>query len=338
MTARSTRRRPPASALPSAFPAARPFAGAAVSRSLVLAAQLLMVVLLVFVLSLLMPGDAADVQSGDLTTDAQRAESRHVLGLDATPVDRFLRWLGGVVHGDLGTSLTSGRPVSTVVAEPLLFSAVLAFATVAVLVPLSIAAGYAAGLRPGTLLDRVVTAVFLLADSIPDFVLATGVIAFFSLRLGLFPATFVGLDTAEVLAEPGAIVLPVAVMVVRTSAPLVRLVRAGVAGQLEEPYIVQARRLGVSRLSLYTRHMGPNALAPAIQELGRTGDGLVSGVLIVEAIFAAPGIATALIGAVGNRDEPVVLTIVLFTGAATVLINALIDRGADVLVPQRRRR
>ncbi|WP_328608911.1 ABC transporter permease [Amycolatopsis sp. NBC_00345] len=299
------------------------------------AGQVLILLVLVFGLSLLLPGDAADVRGGDLFGDRQRAEARHLLGLDVAPVTRFLDWLGHAATGDFGTSYASGEPVSRVIAEPFAVTAVMAGLTTLLLLPVAGWAGFAAGLRPGSARDRVITAVSVFFDSIPDFVLAVLLVAYLAVGLGLFPATFLGADLPTMLAEPGYLVLPLTVMVARVAAPLVRLVRAGVIDVAAQPYIEQARRLGVGRVSLLLRHIAPNALGPAMQELGRTGDGLLSGVFIVEAVFVLPGVASALIGAIGDRDQPVILAIVLITGVVAILVNALIDLAGQRLVPRR---
>jgi peptide/nickel transport system permease protein len=297
--------------------------------------QLLILVGLVFALSLLLPGDAADVQAGDVFSAAQRAQTRHLLGLDIEPLTRFASWLGHVATGDLGTSLASGRPVRSVIAEPFLVTGLMAVLTTLALVPIAAGAGFAAGLRPGSVRDRVITGVSVCFDSIPDFVLAVLLVAYAAIGLGLFPATFLGADLATMLASPGYLVLPLVVMVARVAAPLVRLVRAGVVDVVHRPYITQAVRHGVPRRSLLVRHVAPNALGPAMQELGRTGDGLLSGVLIVEAVFVMPGIASTLIDAIGNRDQPVVLAIVLITGAVAIVVNIGIDLLGQRLVPRR---
>jgi peptide/nickel transport system permease protein len=297
--------------------------------------QLVILVALVFGLSLLLPGDAADVQASDLYSAEQRARTRQLLGLDADPLTRFGHWLGRVLTGDLGTSLASGRPVGSVIAEPFLVTSLMAALTMLLLVPLAVAAGFGAGLRPGSVRDRVITGVSVFFDSVPDFVLAVLLVAYAAIRLRLFPATFLGTDLATILARPDYLVLPLVVMVARVAAPLVRLIRAGVIDVMHRPYIEQAVRLGVPRRSLLARHVAPNALGPAIQELGRTGDGLLSGVLIVEAVFVMPGIAATLIDAIGNRDQPVLLAIVLITGVAAIVINIGIDLVGRRLVPRR---
>ncbi|NUP28526.1 MAG: ABC transporter permease [Nocardia sp.] len=287
--------------------------------------QLVVLLVLVFVLSLLLPGDAADIQSNTILSEAQQQTARRLLGLDISPVTRFLDWIGGALGGDLGTSYAGGEPVGTVIAGPFLITGLLAGTALILLVPIVVLAGFAAGTRPGSARDRVITSISIGFDSIPDFVLAVLLVTFLSIRLELFPATFLGVDPGTLLERPDYLVLPLIVTVARVAAPLVRLVRAGVIDVLDRPYIAQARRAGVGRVSLLVRHIAPNALAPAMQELGRTGDGLLSGVLIVEAVFAVPGIATELIGAIANRDDPVILAIVTVTGTIAVVVNTLID-------------
>ncbi|MET8799403.1 ABC transporter permease [Nocardia sp. NPDC004568] len=298
------------------------------------AGQLLILLVLVFVLSLLLPGDAADIQNNTILSEAQQQNARHLLGLDVAPATRFLDWLGGAVRGDFGTSYASGEPVGAVIAGPFLVSALLAGSALLLLIPLAVAAGFAAGTRPGSVRDRVITTIGIGFDSIPDFVLAVLLVTLVSIRLDLLPATFLGVDPDALLDRPEYLVLPLVVTVARVAAPLVRLVRAGVIDVLDRPYIAAARRLGVGRVSLLARHIAPNALAPAIQEFGRTGDGLLSGVLIVEAVFAVPGIASELIGAIGNRDDPVILAIVAVTGTLAVVVNTLIDMTGYRMNPQ----
>ncbi|MFD4442309.1 ABC transporter permease [Nocardia sp. NPDC058519] len=310
-----------------------PYSRFLVRRSVIGAGQLSILMVLVFGLSLLLPGDAADVQSNDVLGEQQRAAARQLLGLDVAPVRRFADWLGDAVTGDFGVSYANGRPVAEVIADPLLTTALMAALAFVLLVPIGVTAGFAAGLRPGSWVDRLVTTISIGLDSIPDFVLAVLLVSYVSLELGLLPATFLGTDLDTLLDRPEYLVLPLVVMVARVAAPLVRLVRAGVIDVIDQPYIAQARRLGVGRVSLLARHVAPNALAPAMQELGRTGDGLLSGVLIVEAIFVVPGIASTLIGAIGNRDDPVILAIVAITGVIAIGINTAIDIAGQRMVP-----
>lgn len=303
-------------------------------RLVIIAGQLVVLLVVVFVLSLLLPGDAADVQNNDVLGAGQREAARHLLGLDVSPVRRFLDWSGHALTGDLGTSYASGESVASVIAEPFLVTGLMAVLALVLLLPVATAAGFAAGLRPGSWIDRLITSISVGIDSVPDFVLAILLVTFVAVRLELLPATFLGTDTHTVFTRPEYLVLPLIVMVVRVAAPLVRLVRAGVVEVRDRPYVEQARRLGVGPTSLLLRHIAPNALGPAIQELGRTGDGLLSGVLIVEAVFVLPGIASALINAIGNRDDPVILAIVAITGLCAIVINLVIDLIGGRLAPR----
>ncbi|MQY16980.1 ABC transporter permease [Nocardia macrotermitis] len=305
-------------------------------RSVIGIGQLVVLLVLVFVLSLLLPGDAADVRSNDILGPDQRAAARHLLGLDVAPAQRFTNWLGHAVTGDFGVSYASGRDVGSLIAQPFLMTGLVAVLALALLVPVAVTAGFAAGLRPGSVRDRVITSISIGLDSIPDFVLAVLLVTYVAVDLRLLPATFVGTDPHTVLTRPEYLVLPLIVMVARVAAPLVRLVRSGVVDVLDQPYVRQARRLGVRRGSLLIRHVAPNALGPALQELGRTGDGLLSGVLIVEAVFVMPGVASELIGAIGNRDDPVILAIVLITGVLAIVVNLGIDLLGGRMVPRSR--
>ena len=302
-------------------------------RLLIAAGQIVVLLLLVFCLALLLPGDAADARGGDYLSGEQRAETRERLGLDASAGTQFLRWAAAAASGDFGTSYATGQPVTELITQPFAVTGIMALLTMLVLVPIAAAAGFAAGLHPGSARDRTISTVAVFLDSIPDFVLAVLLVAWLAVGLGWFPATFLGVTPATLLAEPVHLVLPLFVMVVRVAAPLIRLIRAGVVTVMHQPYIQQAIRLSVPRGSLLLRHVAPNALAPAMQELGRTGDGLLSGVLIVEAVFVLPGIASLLIDAIGNRDHPVVLAVVLLTGLIAIVVNLLIDLVGQRMVP-----
>ncbi|WP_245547202.1 ABC transporter permease [Nocardia brevicatena] len=296
--------------------------------------QLLVLLILVFALSLLLPGDAADVQGNPVLGAQQREAARELLGLDAPPAQRFLHWLAHAVTGDFGVSYANGAPVADLIVEPFLVTVLMAVLSLLLWVPLAVTVGFAAGLRPGSRRDRVITTLCVGLDAVPDFVLAILLVTSVSLELRLLPATFLGTEPSTILRRPEYLVLPLVVMVVRVAVPVVRLVRAGVVDVLDRPYIVQARRLGVARGSLLIRHIAPNALTPAVQELGRTGGGLLSGVLIVEAVFVMPGIASQLIGAIGDRDDPVILAIVLITGTAAITTNVVVDLVGQRLVPR----
>ncbi|SDT27068.1 peptide/nickel transport system permease protein [Microlunatus soli] len=302
-------------------------------RAVIAVLQVLVLLMLIFGLSVLLPGDAADVQSSDLTTSVQRETTRRLLGLDVSPVLRFASWLGRLLHGDLGISYAQGIPVSQVIGLPLAESALLAFLATVLLVPIGGLLGFLGGLRPGGLPDRLITTVAVLLDAIPEFVLAVLLVSWLAVGAGLVPATAIGVDLAGLITRPIYLVLPLLIITARTAAPVVRLVRAGVIDVMDRPYIRQAARLGVTRWSLLVRHVAPNALGPAIQDLARTGSGLLGGVLVVEAIFVLPGIATTTMDAISTRDQPVLMAVMLIIGSVSIMINTVVDLIGRRLVP-----
>ncbi|MFI6678129.1 ABC transporter permease [Kribbella sp. NPDC050470] len=303
----------------------------AAHRAALAVVQLAVLSVLVFVLTALLPGDAAEMRFTETLTPEQVDRMRAQLGLDQPAVERFTHWFGNVLTGDLGTSLISGGPVIDIVKASVGATLVLTLATLAVVVPLAVALGIVMGTRENGRLDRAITSVTLALSAIPDFVIAVLLVAVFSLKLGWLPATWIGDD---LLASPVLLVLPVAVLLGRTVCLLSRQVRAGTITALQAEYVVQARRLGVPRRRLLLRHVLPNAAVPGVQELARTGDTLLGGVLVVEAIFAIPGFATALVDGVETRDVPVVQGLTLVLAVAALVINLGADLVCNRLVPR----
>lgn len=298
------------------------------------AAQLAALSVVVFLLTSLLPGDAATVRFNEQAGLDQVSDLRAELGLDRPLAERFADWVGGLLTGDPGTSLLSGEPVARIITGSLGPTAVLATATLVLVVPLALGLGLAMGLREGSRLDRGITAVVLALSCVPDFVLALALVALFGLHLGWLPATWVGVEGGGLLADPALLVLPVTVLLARTVCQLARQVRAGTVRSLHADYAVQARRLGVPRRAVVLRHVLPNAAAPGVQELARTGDHLLGGVLIVEAVFAVPGTATAMIDAVRGRDVPTIQALVLLLAAVALLVNLIADLVCHRLAPR----
>lgn len=289
--------------------------------------QLALLAVLVFLLTALLPGDAAVVKFNEQATPEQMAALRDQMGLDHSLVERFVDWVGSLVTGDLGTSLSSQGPVVDIVTGALGATAALAAITAAIVVPLAVVLGLVMGVWEGGWLDRTISAVTLTLNSVPDFVLALALVAVFSLRLGWLPSTWVGVAGGHLFDRPSVFVLPVVVLLARTVCLLSRQIRAGTVTALHAGYTVQARRLGVPRRTLVLRHVLPNAAVPGVQELARTGDHLLGGVLVVEAVFAIPGAASALIEAVRDRDVPTIQALTLLLAAVAMFLNL----GADLI-------
>lgn len=289
-------------------------------------AQTAAVVLLVFALTEALPGDAAVALAGDQPDPARIAVIRESMGLDRPVLERLTDWAAGLLHGDLGTSLASGRPVVTYLTDGFGPTLLLAGLTTALLVPLGVGLGVLAARHEGTLADRLVSSVTLGLYAVPEFAFGVLLSTVFAIRLGWLPPTAVGYG-GDLLAHPAALVLPVLVLLSRPVCTLARLVRAGMIDALASGYVAQARRYGVSGARIRYAHALPNALAPATQQLARTVDWLLSGVIVVEALFVIPGLGTVLINAVAERDLPVVQGLAVVFGVLTVVLNI----GADLV-------
>ncbi len=208
-------------------------------------AQTVAVVLLVFALTEVLPGDAAVALAGD-DPDPRRIEQiRAAMDLDRPALERLADWTGGLLRGDFGTSLASGRPVADYLSAGFGPTLVLAALTVALLVPISVGLGVLAARREGGALDRLVSLVTLGVYAVPEFAFGVLLVTVFALRLDWLPPTAVGYGT-DLLAHPAVLVLSVLVLLSRPVCSISRLVRAGMIDALAAPYAAQARRYGVS--------------------------------------------------------------------------------------------
>lgn len=297
------------------------------------AAQTVAVVLLVFALTEALPGDAAVSLAGDQPDPARIEAIREAMELDRPAWERLADWTAGLLHGDLGTSLASGRPVAQYIADGFGPTLVLAALTVALLVPAGVGLGVLAARHEGRFADRLISSVTLGVYAVPEFALGVLLVTVFALRLGWLPPTAVGYGT-DLLGHPAALVLPVLVLLSRPVCSLARLVRAGMIEALASPYVAQARRYGVPGVRVRYAHALPNAAAPAAQQLARTVDWLLCGVIVVEALFVIPGLGTVLLGAVAERDVPVVQGLAVVFGVLTVVLNLGADLVAYRLAPR----
>ncbi|RAS67156.1 peptide/nickel transport system permease protein [Lentzea atacamensis] len=293
--------------------------------------QVLAVVTLVFVLVQALPGDAAVALAGDNPDPARIAQIRAAMGLDRPVLERFVEWLAGLPRLDFGVSLVSGRPVSEFLFGAIGPTAVLATLTLVLLLPISVMAGVLAALREGSLLDRALTSISVALHSIPEFALAVVLIAVFGVQLAWLPPTAVG---ADLLSQPAVLVLPLVVLLARPICSISRLVRAGMVDALASDYVRHARRLGLGETRIRFAHALPNALAPAVQQVARTTDWLLGGVIVVEAVFVIPGLGTVLVDAVAGRDLPVVQGLAVVFAVSTVAVNLVADLVAFRLAPR----
>ncbi|MGX7829166.1 ABC transporter permease [Actinokineospora sp. 24-640] len=306
--------------------------GAYAARRLALGTvQVLAVVTAVFLLVQALPGDAAVALAGDNPDPERVAQIRAAMGLDRPAPERFAEWLSGLARLDFGVSLVSGRPVGEFLLDGVGPTVVLAALTLVLLLPIAVLVGVLAALREGSVADRVLTTISVGLHSIPEFALAVVLIALFGVHLGWLPPTAVGADLA---AQPEVLVLPLLVLLARPICSISRLVRAGMLDALASDYVRHARRLGLNLTRVRLTHALPNALAPAVQQVARTTDWLLGGVIVVEAVFVIPGLGTTLVDAVAGRDLPVVQGLAVVFAVTTITVNLLADLVAFRLAPR----
>lgn len=302
-------------------------------RLLLGAAQTGGVLVLVFALTEALPGDAAVAFAGDAPDPARIQRIRELMGLDRPVAERFAQWAAGLARGDLGVSLVSGRPVTeylTAAAGP---TVLLAGLTAVLLVPAAVGLGVCAARREGGRVDRLISTGTLGLYAVPEFALGTLLTVVFARWLGWLPPTAVG-HGSNLLGHPAVLVLPVLVLLARPVCSISRLVRAGMLDALASAYVAQARRYGIADRRIRWTHALPNAAAPAVQQLARTVDWLLGGVIVVEALFAVPGLGTALLDAVAARDIPVIQGLAVVFGLVTVVLNLGADLVAHRLTPR----
>jgi peptide/nickel transport system permease protein len=303
-------------------------------------ATLLVVSILVFVGTEILPGDAASAVLGRNATPENLATVREAMGLDEPAVERYFDWLGGLVKGDLGNSAagySQGGELAIwdAIAGKLKNSFALAAITTMLLVPLGLLLGVIAALRAGRTIDHTISIATLVLISLPEFVLGSLLILLFFTWLDVLPPVSLIPPGTNPLSKPTALILPVLTLLGVTLAATIRMVRAGMIEALATDY-VQMARLNGFRERLVRRYALRNALAPSVQVFAQMIQYLIGGIIVVEYLFAYPGLGKELIDAVAIRDVREVQSVAIFIAAAYIVINILADLIVVLLVPRLR--
>ena len=298
---------------------------------------LLAVSALLFFGTNLLPGDVASALLGQDATPEALHNIRAALGLEQPAWLRYLHWLGGALHGDFGTSLTSARPVGAQVLPRLGNTLLLASLAALVSVPVAVGLGLLSAMREGGIIDRLVSLLSLVTISVPEFFVGYVLTLLFAVQLGWLPSLAVmhgGMSLAERLA---AIALPVATLVIVVLAHMLRMTRSALLAVMSAPYIEMAFLKGLPRGTVVLRHALPNAAAPIIAVVALNLGYLVVGVVVVEAVFVYPGAGQLMVDAVSKRDLPVVQACGLVFAATYVGLNTIADMLAIIVNPRLRR-
>ncbi|MEM8590348.1 MAG: ABC transporter permease [Pseudomonadota bacterium] len=287
---------------------------------------LLAVSVIVFGITQVLPGDAAQMMLGENATDDALAAVRDRLGLDRPIWLQYWDWLSATLGGDFGTSLRTGLPVSEMMLPALQRSLLLALLAILLMLVLAVPMGIIAALRRGKPTDVVIGLGSYVGVSMPEFVTATIVLLVLANPvLGLFPATGYVPLTEDFWEGLHHLALPVLTVSVIMIAHVSRMVRSEMIDVLHTDYVRAARMKGLTRRRVILRHALPNALLPAITIVALDVGYLLGGIIVVEEIFAFPGIGRQLIVAIQNRDLPAIQAGALIMAATYAIVNFLAD-------------
>ena len=299
-----------------------------------------LVSLLIFSLVRILPGDAVIMQLDQAAapTPEVLARARQELGIDRPFLDQYRTWVTGAVHGDLGRSLISRRPVTQELMKRINLTAHLAVMSLIIALLIALPVGVLSAVRQDTTSDYVGRLFAILGLSLPDFWLATVVITFLAIWAQWIPPIgFAPLweDPARCLSQ---LLIPALIIGVRLAAVSMRMTRSSLLEVLRQDYIRTARAKGARERAVILRHALKNAFIPVITVIGGQFSVLLGGTVIVEFIFLQPGVGSLMLDAVVLRDYTLIQGAVLFFAAVIVLTNLLVDLSYAWLDPRIRYR
>lgn len=305
---------------------ASPWASFLLRRAISLVAMFFALLLVAFLIVQLIPGDPAVAIAGSNATTVEIEALRTSLGLDLPLWQQFVNFVGGVFTGDLGTSFMYGQPVATIIQSRIPFTLALAAAAIVlslvIAVPLGIVVGVATRAGKRSWLDATFGAVTGFIDSVPGYIMATVLVVLFGYGVGVLEIVPPAFSSRMPVAS---YVLPVIALSIGPVCTVARVVRREMNVVLEQDYMRTARGW---RLPAARRYLGwalPNLLTSTLTLSGLVLTGMVGGAIIIETVFAIPGLGTGIIRAILDRDYPVIQGLVLVIGMMAALVNLLVD-------------
>lgn len=309
--------------------------GYCLKRTLAAVPVMVIVALFVFLLLRLSPGDPAAIIAGDMATPEQLARIREALGLNEPMHIQFFRWAGELFQGNFGTSLMSGMPVTTLMAQRLEPTVSLAVFSMLLSVLVAVPMGVLAAWKHGSLIDRVIMALSVVGFSVPVFVIGYLLIKLLAIDLGWLPVQgFRRLSEDGPWAFLEHALLPAMMLSTIYIALIARMTRASMLDVLGEDYIRTAHAKGASERRVLFRHALRNAGIPILEVIGTGFALMITGVVVTESVFNIPGLGRLTVDAILSRDYPVIQGLILVTSGVYVVINLLIDLSYALLDPR----
>ncbi len=307
-----------------------------INRIIQLIPVLLILSIIVFSFVHLLPGDVIDVLAGeeDVEDPEVRAALEKEFGLDKPIYVQYLVWLGNVVRGDFGKSLVTRRPIALELFDRIPATMYLALVSIALAMVISIPLGTIASVKRNTFVDYVAQTTSLFGISIPEFWLAIMAILFFSLYLGWLPSSEYYSPLEDLGKSIKHLILPAVAIGFRQAAYTTRLTRSSMLDEVSREYVDTARSLGLPERKVIYKYTLRNALIPTLTISGIQLYQLLGGTVVIETIFAWPGIGRAIFEAIVARDFPLIQAGVLVLGTFAVTVNLLVDLMYRVLNPR----
>jgi len=298
--------------------------------------SLLAVSVVVFAITAVLPGDAAQERLGQEATAEALTALRQEMGLTQSAPQRYWNWLIGMARADPGKSVVTGASVGEMIASRLPNSLLLAAVTAAFAVPVALTLGILCALWRGSLFDRVTSMSAVAVVSVPEFLVATAFVLIFAVHLRWLPALSYSVD----ISSPGKMLHSLAMPVVSLGsvivAQMMRMTRAAVIDQLSAAYIEMVRLKGASPARTVLAHALPNAVGPIANAVALSLSYLLGGVIIIEVIFNYPGIAKLMVDAVAQRDMPLVQACAMIFCAGYLILVTIADICGIVANPRLR--
>ncbi len=305
-----------------------------IGRRLALSLPLLLIVPTVtFLLAALIPGDIARTILGTDATRAQYEQLRQSLGLNEPLLTRYLAWLGSALHGNLGTSLFWQQPVTSLLDSRLQVTLSLVIGSTAVAAVVGVGLGVMAALRAGAP-GKIVDAIALTGLAVPNFFLGLLLITWFAVTLRLFPATGYVPVSQSPAGWLASIALPVITLAVPGIAVIAKQTRDAMREALDRPFIRTLRAAGVPGRSIIGKHALRNAAIPVVTVTGLIFIGSLSGTVLVEMVFALPGLGGLVVQATTQHDLPLIQGVAVYFTVAVIGVNLLVDLTYSWLDPR----
>jgi peptide/nickel transport system permease protein len=292
------------------------------------------VAVFIFLLLHLSPGDPAAIIVGDNATPAQIDAVRKQLGLDDPLAVQFVRWLSGVLRGDLGISIFSHEPVNKLIGQRIEPTVSLAATTILLAVAIAVSFGVLAAWKAGTWIDRLVMVLSVVGFSVPVFVVGYLLIYLFSIKLGWLPVQGYAPLADGFVPWIRHLVLPSIALGLAYVALIARITRTTMLDVLAEDYMRTARAKGVATGPLLMKHALKNAGVPIVTVIGIGVALLIGGVVITETVFNIPGVGRLVVDAISQRDYPIIQGVTLIFSGVYVVVNLIVDLSYTVIDPR----